>query len=393
MKKHSILIALGVVLAVGITGLWLGGFFDREPVYQGKTVTAWARDLNSPDAVVRSNATAALQALGPESIPHLARVIGKRDPRIKGPLRTLAAKLPAWARRPLQRVFRSFNTTPDRLAAVNALSALGANAPTAPLLKALRDPEPSVAAQAGVALGRIGKPAVSGLIEALNDSNGFVRFMAGSALSSIGPEAEAAAPALVVQFTNSYAGLPVIAEHALVRIGKPALPALFAALKHPDDQVRGRAARVLGTLGPPVRDAATLPLIEAADDSRYFARQQAEEALGRLWPLSADAVPELIRALPQTNGIARLHVPRALASLGPRAAQALPALVRLLDDPDAERRGWAALAIGRIGPAANSAVPALNQRLGDHDEFVRRCAAAALKKLQSDTAVPAQTNR
>src|SRR6185503_18829487 len=140
-----------------------------EPVYRGRTVTAWARDLNNPDPLVRSNATEAVRALGPEAAPALARTLGKRDSLFKKPFLAFAPRLPVTWRQKLSRVLKPFNATADRLGAVQALGLLGTNAPVQPFLKALRDPDRQVSALAAAALGGIGAPAVPGLVAALDD--------------------------------------------------------------------------------------------------------------------------------------------------------------------------------------------------------------------------------
>src|SRR2546423_13526899 len=111
--------------------------------------------MNSPDPNVRSNATAALRAMGTNGIPSLLKTLERRDPILKRPFLLLAPKLPLWFRRSFIRAFKPFDATGERLAAVNALTALGTNAPVPALIKTLRDPERPIAAQAAVAPGPI----------------------------------------------------------------------------------------------------------------------------------------------------------------------------------------------------------------------------------------------
>ena len=56
--------------------------------------------------------------------------------------------------------------------AVNALSALGTNAPVPPLVNALRDPERIIASPAATALGNIGR---SARLYFANDRSGYCR--------------------------------------------------------------------------------------------------------------------------------------------------------------------------------------------------------------------------
>ena len=234
--------------------------------------------MNSPYPNVRSNATAALRAMGTNGIPSLLKTLQRRDPILKRPFLLLAPKLPIWFRRSFIRVFKPFDATGDRLAAVNALAALGTNAPVPPLLKALHDPERQIAAQAATALGNVGEPAVPSLIGALNDRDGYVRSMACYALSTIGPHASEAAPALIQRFADSYVNIPAQATYALGRIGRPALPALVEALTDENEQVRGGAAKVLGNMGAAAK-AAVPALRERLQDNDELVRAAVKEAL------------------------------------------------------------------------------------------------------------------
>jgi len=94
-KRRFILLIL--VLGVGaVVFLWRS---PREPVYQGKSVSAWMRDLNGPNPLARSNAGVALHAMGPLAVPYLVESLNRRDSVFKGPYRSLAPKLPLWFRR------------------------------------------------------------------------------------------------------------------------------------------------------------------------------------------------------------------------------------------------------------------------------------------------------
>ena len=72
----------------------------------------------------------------------------------------------------------------------------------------------------------------------------------------------------------------------------------------------------------------------------------------------------------------------ALGKIGPPAAEAVPALAAALHDPDEDVRRSAADALGKIGPAAAEAVPALAAALHDPDRDVRRLTALFRHWLQ-----------
>jgi len=88
-------IGLGAVLALS----WWALRVPPEPVYQNKTVTAWAREVISPDPNIRSNATVALQTLGTKAIPSLVRNLQRRDSVLRNPFLSLGGKMPLWVRR------------------------------------------------------------------------------------------------------------------------------------------------------------------------------------------------------------------------------------------------------------------------------------------------------
>ena len=71
------------------------------------------------------------------------------------------------------------------------------------------------------------------------------------------------------------------AAEALGFLGPPAIPALIAALRHADPQVRRIAARALGRLGPEA-GAARPALVEAVSDPDPAVRDTAAEALKRV---------------------------------------------------------------------------------------------------------------
>lgn len=97
------------------------------------------------------------------------------------------------------RTVRAFREWGVRETAADALARIGDPAVPA-LIETLRDPDPSIRAQAAKAFARMGPkaaPAVPELILALNDDEREVRQGAARALGQIGPGAEEAVPALI----------------------------------------------------------------------------------------------------------------------------------------------------------------------------------------------------
>lgn len=83
------------------------------------------------------------------------------------------------------------------------------------------------------------------------------------------------------------------AYKALAKIGKPAVPALIAALKDKDNWVRESASMALGTIGHDAK-AAVPTLAEALKDKDFGVRLMAAAALGLIGPAAKAAVPALI---------------------------------------------------------------------------------------------------
>ncbi len=109
------------------------------------------------------------------------------------------------------------------------------------------------------------------------DSDLEVRAVAVYALGARGEES--AITALVNCLGDSSTFLARTAADALTRIGQPAVSALMAALKHPDAQTRGLAARALAHL----KDPASIPaLFNALEDDSAFVQYWADEGLDRL---------------------------------------------------------------------------------------------------------------
>ena len=108
-------------------------------------------------------------------------------------------------------------------------------------------------------------------------------------------------------------------------------------------------------------------------------RQHSAEALGRIGPAAAEAVPALATTLGSAKEEdVRCAAAEALGRIGPAAAVAMSALLAALRDPEKKVRRGAAEAFGRIGPAATEAVPALAANLHEPGEHVRWSAATAL---------------
>ncbi len=160
------------------------------------------------------------------------------------------------------------------------------------------------------------------------------------------------------------------AARELAALGAAAVPALTEALQSDKEGVPGRAARALGQIGTPAKDAVPA-LIERINKNKGRSRDDVEviEALIRIAPRANKAIPGLRAILrePPRNP-SRIHAVVALGKMGPRAKEAAPDLVKLLSEAPGKAgpiRFHAATALGQIGAEAKEAVPALIKLLVD----------------------------
>ena len=105
------------------------------------------------------------------------------------------------------------------------------------------------------------------------------------------------------------------APWALGKIGVPALPGLIEALGDDSPEVRLRAIRPILAMGPTASDAAPVLTGLLADaDSRV--RQWSAAALGQIGPAAAGAAPALINALGDPDATVRQAAAAALGAIG-----------------------------------------------------------------------------
>ncbi|HWA56440.1 MAG TPA: HEAT repeat domain-containing protein [Gemmatimonadales bacterium] len=121
-----------------------------------------------------------------------------------------------------------------------------------------------------------------------------------------------------------------------------AFPALLAALKDVDDEVRAKAAGALGKLGD--RRAVSYLLDHLLADPAPFVRARIAGALGQ-FP-GNEVIDRLVRALGDPAWWVRMRSVEALEQIGPTAETPL---IVALDDPDPEIRIRAAVALERLG--------------------------------------------
>jgi HEAT repeat protein len=135
---------------------------------------------------------------------------------------------------------------------------------------------------------------------------------------------------------------------------------LIKALGDPCEDVRLAAVVAIEQIAPK-SDAAATAVARRLDDSNREILLSAVDALGRMRPNSARAVPALMSALHRagmgTNSSTQLYlqanIARLLGRIGPEARAAVPELIRLVRIGDNYAREQAAVALWRVDRNTN----------------------------------------
>lgn len=194
------------------------------------------------------------------------------------------------------------------------------------------DPDVSVRAMAGRAIGRLGlRDAVPDLIVALGDTQAQVRIVAAAALWRL-PD-PTAVEALIVGLRDSD---PSVREWCALAVGvtgdaRAAAP-LAAALADETPNVRLEAVRSLARIGDPVAMDPLTRLVQNEDESTET-RLEAVNSLAAVQ--SPDKANALVRLLDVADSDVRIHVIRALGQVGD--VLVIPALRRAQARPGGNR--------------------------------------------------------
>jgi HEAT repeat protein len=255
--QRNIAIASGLVCAVVFTLLL---FSLRAPSYAGKLVEEWMTELTSTDEAARTNAVAAIRALGPDVIPAVLRRVDTRRSGWRSKLEPWLARvgLPPSPRPTAETQYRE---------AREALWALGTNA----------------------------SAAIPGLTASL--SNPATAHRACSLLRDMNNDV---VPALLVAATNVNSR---VREFALLEFGyrrlntpEPMAALLQALTSDPDPETRRVAAYAMSKI-PALPDAAIEALAKVLDDpdAPRDLVNSAVQALAAMGPRAKVAVPALLR--------------------------------------------------------------------------------------------------
>jgi HEAT repeat protein len=263
-----------------------------------------------------------------------------------------------------------------------------------------KPPAPSGAAGASHAAAADAKPPeapwqsiVDALTAALKDENASVRAKAATTLVTYAQDAKSSAHALVAALKDANSIVRRKAAEALYHTGadKSFAPALLAALDENGPQGFAGVMRALGQMGPDAKQAVP-QLLAAVQDEDSWVRYAAADALGNILAGGAAGASP---AVPNIKAIVAALIPLlkdpepqlpviaidALGKIGPPSADAVPALIESLKARRYDIRRKAAETLGLIGEPAKAAIPGLTALLKDEYHDVSDKAVEALSKM------------
>lgn len=224
------------------------------------------------------------------------------------------------------------------------------------------------------------------LIAALGDSEKGVRLKALNAIGEMGVEAPTAGPALRAALKENDPQLRAAAAAALWAATRDtvAVDALMAMLEG-NESGRSYAVEALGIIGYPGAHPATNEVATEAFSSHSGHRWYVGNALKRIDPDGSQCVSELTRILRFVEGDGVKEASEVLAQYG---STLLPRLRELLDSESEHDRQFAFRTLWRIGTPA---VDTLAEALCHRNVEVRRLAGTWLRALSAEAA-PAVPN-
>lgn len=336
------------------------------------------RQLRHPNPDIRVRAMGQLSQYGSEAnkaLPYL--VENFRDRRET--LNRAAEKALVKMKEPGAQALGSLLSDKDSWVRCRSAAALGlmpadAGSVVPALVEALHDRDFCVSEKSAIALGAVGEPAVTPLLEVLKSNNPSARRAAAQALGYMSPELQSRVGAALLptlldkdQFVRGEAAMRI------THMGEIGIPVFLAALKEDDVDLRQRAVDGLGEIGisrPDVTDA----LILLFKDSQSTLRLKGAVVLGRLGQKDVSVYQKVAPNLASKDKEIQLGAMRALGDMGGIAEPSLPQIAYLLEEsPDPTIRNEAAEALIKMGTTASLAAAErytrgqYHRRSGDKD--------------------------
>src|SRR5258708_15033334 len=280
---------LGILLAVLFVAL-LGGLVwmlsrPAEPVYQGKSLSAWINEYNGRPGDTDQAALVAIREMGTNAIPALLKIFKSDDPPFQGML---------WAlnRRQSLLHFPVSDKPYPRWAASAALYAMGANArPAFPALTNLLFHSDTLfnSAAPAIPLAGMGSEGLPPLLAALTNQNAVSRHAAATGLGWARSDLNIVVPALIARLSDRDWWVHCEAALALGHLhAEPglAVPALMKDYPGNDPKLRSEILRAIGRFETNA-SAAVTKLLQALSHSDPTAVNPAASALQQIHPHAA----------------------------------------------------------------------------------------------------------
>jgi HEAT repeat protein len=276
----------------------------REPVYRGRRLTTWLRDLNANDATVNAEAKAALRQMGSNAVPTLLEMFcAPHDSNFKHEVLVLSRK-----QFPVHLPLLSSAERKDL--GWRGLLTVGPDA-LRPFVRTLAEDLQAGRAEVAGLLAMTGTEGLPPLLAALTNRNAEVQCAAANALSTFGRIRKGDKVFSLDTFYSETDLRKLAATYA-----DAAVPALITRLTDNDKTVRRSALRALQEIG------------------------EKPELL----------VPIAIDKLTASDPANRFYAIRILAEFPDQALPAIPKVVKALDDDDKAVREAATNALNKIAP-------------------------------------------
>lgn len=257
-----------------------------------------------------------------------------------------------------------------------ALGKSGDSRAVGPLVLVLRDGDRNVREWAGLALVKIGKPAVEEMIIALESKDDLVRWQAAATLGLIN-DTRAVLPLISALGSMSSETRYWAAVSLGLLNDSQAKEELLIALGDENQSVRAASGWALRSIEGA---AATDLLIQILQDSNSLRRLGATEALAKTD--DKKAVGPLIQALQDGDNVVRAEAARALGEINDSSA--VDPLVGILGDNDNVVRSQAMDALAAMGRPASQALIIV---LESGSELMRQGAAEVLGEIKEERAI------
>jgi len=346
---------------------------DTDPVYDGKKASAWVKSLiDDTSARKRALAIDALAKLWADkryedSLPNISRSL-RLDSSV-AVRRQAAIALSALKENDIKLVGKDLVEAlgNEKESRVRCEIAIGlsrhpvlAKLAVANLTAVLKDPDPATQIAAADALAQAGsdaKSAAVNLAPMLGSEDKAVRRSAVIALGRTAPEGAPAIADTMCRMLGTEKDLDLrielVASLGLLGEKSEAVVATLAKLlADPEDELRRRAARTLGTFGTAAAPAADTLLKTAGADKSKDIRVDAVRAFGSaLGPDLKGRVKQLLPLLQDREYEVRLAVVEEIGALGNELrtdAETLKVLRTRLSDPHVKVREAVAIAIRKI---------------------------------------------